>query len=154
MELEIISILIGVFSLMFSIISMHKSNEVTKQISEKTMNSKFFEEIFFEDIILKLPKALADLENSPCNHQEACNRIDKTIVDILERAKFYKYFDEIFYNNVKNAVQSIQDKEFELLDCMDNENIGKNIFNDKTKEINCEVDKLYNLLKNQYSLID
>ena len=66
------------------------ANELNKKIAEKGLNKQFFEEIFFEDIVKNLPNSLDTLEET-----------EDIILSILEKAKFYKYFEKDFYNSIK-----------------------------------------------------
>ncbi|MGU9370095.1 hypothetical protein ACV30O_11900, partial [Clostridium perfringens] len=99
------------------------ANELNKKIAEKGLNKQFFEEIFFEDIVKNLPNSLDTLEET-----------EDIILSILEKAKFYKYFEKDFYNSIKEDLFEID----EILVDLDSQN--REIFEIKREKILAKIE--------------
>lgn len=97
------------------------------------MNKQFFEEIFFEDIVKNLPNSLDTLEET-----------GDIILSILEKAKFYKYFEKDFYNSIKEDLFEID----EILVDLDSKN--REIFEIKKQKILSKIESFYEKLRNYY----
>ncbi|EGT2192499.1 hypothetical protein ACV3ZT_06175 [Clostridium perfringens] len=109
------------------------ANELNKKIAEKGLNKQFFEEIFFEDIVKNLPNSLDTLEET-----------EDIILSILEKAKFYKYFEKDFYNSIKEDLFEID----EILVDLDSQN--REIFEIKREKILAKIESFYEKLRNYY----
>lgn len=109
------------------------ANDLNKKIAEKGLNKQFFEEIFFEDIVKNLPKSLDTLEET-----------ENIILSILEKAKFYKFFEKDFYNAIKEDLFEID----EILVGLDS-NSGE-IFEIKKEKILMKIESFYEKLRNYY----
>lgn len=109
------------------------ANELNKKIAEKGLNKQFFEEIFFEDIVKNLPSSLDTLEET-----------DDIILSILEKAKFYKYFEKDFYNSIKEDLFEID----EILINLDSKN--REIFEIKKEKILIKIESFYEKLRSYY----
>lgn len=109
------------------------ANELNKKIAEKGLNKQFFEEIFFEDIVKNLPNSLDTLEET-----------EDIILSILEKAKFYKYFEKDFYNSIKEDLFEID----EILVDLDSKN--REIFEIKKEKILAKIESFYEKLRNYY----
>ncbi|NGT95377.1 hypothetical protein G6Y98_06145 [Clostridium perfringens] len=109
------------------------ANDLNKKIAEKGLNKQFFEEIFFEDIVKNLPNSLDTLEET-----------GDIILCILEKAKFYKYFEKDFYNSIKEDLFEID----EILVDLDSKN--REIFEIKKEKILAKIESFYEKLRNYY----
>ena len=109
------------------------ANELNKKIAENGLNKQFFEEIFFEDIVKNLPNSLDTLEET-----------EDIILSILEKAKFYKYFEKDFYNSIKEDLFEID----EILVDLDSQN--REIFEIKREKILAKIESFYEKLRNYY----
>ncbi|MCX0370216.1 hypothetical protein LIZ77_05455 [Clostridium perfringens] len=109
------------------------ANELNKKIAEKGLNKQFFEEIFFEDIVKNLPSSLDTLEET-----------EDIILSILEKAKFYKYFEKDFYNSIKEDLFEID----EILINLDSKN--REIFEIKKEKILIKIESFYEKLRSYY----
>lgn len=109
------------------------ANDLNKKIAEKGLNKQFFEEIFFEDIVKNLPNSLDTLEKT-----------GDIILSILEKAKFYKYFEKDFYNSIKEDLFEID----EILVDLDSKN--REIFEMKKEKILIKIESFYEKLRNYY----
>lgn len=109
------------------------ANELNKKIAGKGLNKQFFEEIFFEDIVKNLPSSLDTLEET-----------EDIILSILEKAKFYKYFEKDFYNSIKEDLFEID----EILINLDSKN--REIFEIKKEKILIKIESFYEKLRSYY----
>lgn len=149
---DVISCIIAGMALLASYFTWNKTNEVTKRIAEKTLNTKFFEEIYFEDIILKLPSALSKIHHNEGKMVENCAEVQKIVYEILEKSYFYKYFDENFYNGIKENLFTIEDKLFDLQDAQDKK-LNAHVLEKYKSELVSQTNLFYYALKKHYSSI-
>lgn len=92
---------IAVTAILVSFFTLNKTNSMAKKIATKSLNIKFFEEIFFEHIIIEFPNALSKIQHDELRLAENCEAVEAIIFIIIDRSKFYNYFDTPFYNKVK-----------------------------------------------------
>lgn len=145
--IDIISCVLAAVAIMLSIKTWARDNEFNKKLAQKTLNQKFFEEIFFNIIITDMPKALSNLEYSRTNSNSACEDMENIIMDIFSKAMFYKYFDSDFYEKIKIILVDIDDK---LVYASDN-SIDHITFENYKRQILDLIHKLYSVLKDYYS---
>lgn len=100
--LDIVAIVISICTLIWTL----KSN---KDITEKTLNKEFFEQIYFDYIIIKLPDSLFKLEAKSGSATAECNHMKSLVLEILDKSIFYKYFDSDFYQKIKNILFDLDD---------------------------------------------
>ena len=100
--LDIVAIAVSIGTLIWTL----KSN---KDMTEKTLNKEFFEQIYFEYIIVKLPKSLFELESKSGSAINECNGMKSVVLEILEKSIFYKYFDSDFYQKIKKILIDLDD---------------------------------------------
>ncbi|GAA0825224.1 hypothetical protein [Clostridium tertium] len=145
--MDIISSILAFIAIIISIATWRKDSRFNKELAQKTLNQKFFEEIFFTNIITDMPRALSKLEYSNRNNDLTCENLQNIIMDILSKSMFYKYFDEEFYKKIKDILIEVDEK---LVYASDN-----NINNIRFEHYKCEVTKLihnfYEALKEYYS---
>jgi len=146
---DIVEISLAGLACIISIVTWYKNNEVTKKIAEKTINKKYFEEIYFEYITFKLPSVLTKIQNGEGNLSEICNEANNIIIDLIERSQFYKYFEVDFYNDIKNILINIDEK----LIFISERDVDKFILEKYRIEITALSEKFYEVLKNYYSKI-
>lgn len=145
--IDIISSILAFGAIIISIITWRKDSEFNKKLAQKTMNQKFFEEIFFNSIINEMPIALANLEYSNRNNDLVCENLQNIIMDILTKSMFYKYFDEEFYTKIKNILIEVD----EILVCASDNSVNNIRFENYKSKIKILIDKFYNILKEYYS---
>ncbi|MFR4986814.1 MAG: hypothetical protein ACLUCH_05415 [Lachnospirales bacterium] len=102
--LSIISIIISIIAILVSIYSI-KSNI---KINEINIQKSYFDEIYKDYLIKKIPKARSDIRvigNKITGTKNMCN----IIKDIKFDSLYYKYQDDEFYKNINDICQSLLD---------------------------------------------
>lgn len=145
--MEIISSILAMVAIIVSIITWRRDSKLNKSIAEKTLNQKFFEEIFFEYIVFKIPQVLIKLEYSSGDTNLECEELECIVLEILDKAMFYKYFDSDFYEKIKYILLEVDEK---LVFALDN-NISRAQFENYKSKISELINKLYIILKSYYS---
>lgn len=145
--MDIISSVLAIVAIIVSIMTWKRDSKLNKNIAEKTLNQKFFEEIFFEYIVAKIPQVLIKLEYSNGNTNLECEELESIILEILDKAMFYKYFDSDFYEKIKVILLEIDEK---LVFALDN-SISRAQFENYKSKISDLINKLYKTLKDYYS---
>lgn len=145
--IDIISSILAFSAIIISIITWRKDRKFNKKLAQKTMNQKFFEEIFFNSIINEMPIALTNLEYSNRNNDLVCENLQNIIMNILTKAMFYKYFDEEFYTKIKDILIEVD----EILVCASDNSINNIRFENYKSKTKILIDNFYNVLKEYYS---
>ena len=137
----IISILSLIISITFSIVEYYHS----KKINDINLESELFRDIIKEYLTTIFPNAISEIHfnekrlTSISLLQEALNKFRNSL-------RFYKYYDEEFYNNLKTKTQEIEDyivenedKEFSFEDQ-----------GEVTNKIRQQIKELYRLIAKKY----
>jgi hypothetical protein len=142
-----ISILVSLYALNKADRSTKATDEITKCIAEKTLNTKFFEEIYFDNIINQLPSALSKIYHDEGKLGSNCDKVKDIIYEMLDRSQFYKYFEDAFYNDIKDSLIKLD----ELLTNIQDKTTNRVVFEEyKTQIISC-TNIFYSNLKQYYS---
>lgn len=95
----------AILSLVFMIITIHQ----TKKYFVKNANLYYFEKIFDEYLIEKIPadyeKLLFDKDLKLVEYKNIANDLN----ELRKKAKFFEFFDENFYLSIKAHTQKIED---------------------------------------------
>ena len=145
---DIISILLSLLAVIVSIESLRRTNNLTKKIAEKQLSTKFFEELYFEYIITKLPKSILEVkECSSTNLAIKSEKAQEIIIEILMQSQFYKYFDEKFYNTIRQTLINVE----EILTKLQEPVIDSNNIFDLRRDLANGLNNFYDDLKNYYT---
>lgn len=146
---DILTCIFSAIAIIISLFTWIKTNVNTKKIAQKTLNTKFFEEIYFKHIITELPFALSKIQYNEGNICENCEVAEQIVFTILERSQFYKYFEPNFYDNIKEHLINLD----EILVDMQDKSLNKYTLDKYKKDISSLTNKFYILLKTYYSEI-
>lgn len=138
--MEWISIIISVIAILVSIYSI-KSNI---KINKINIQRSYFDEIYKEYLIKKLPKARSDIrviENKITGTINMCN----VIKDIKFDSLYYKYHDKKFYEKINAMCQNLLDYIVYCDNKVYNDFEQDEIFQD-IKNINLKIEELYEIL--------
>ncbi|WP_154826775.1 hypothetical protein [Clostridium butyricum] len=113
------------------------------------MNKKFFDDIFSDTIIKIIPNKLLQIESNKQLIENNCDELETVINDLLDKAMFYKYFEENFYNKIRDTIIKIDEKLVQR----PNNNVSTEIFIQYNKELHVLVQNLYKELKVYYSKV-
>ncbi|WP_122639031.1 hypothetical protein [Romboutsia sp. Marseille-P6047] len=144
---DLITIVLALATIVISVVLGKKGFFLTKKSTEITLNKDFFEKIFFDFIIVKLPESLTKLEATSENGSVICDEVNEIINSILTKAVFYKYFDEDFYNKLLEVCTKLDE---ELVTAAD-DRLRSHTFIKHRTEIVRLINELYKILKDHYS---
>lgn len=147
---EVVTNVVAIGAIIISIFTWAKTDRTTKKISEKEFNQRFFEEIFFKYIIDKFPRAVINLDEGNYNNKSGCTEIETIVLELLEKASFYKFYDIGFYNRLSQILIEIDDNIVEMKDMK----ISEELYLRKKNLVSTLAFKLYDLLRQYYSNID
>ena len=148
-DTDVAACILSGIAIIASIYACNRSNEVSKKITEKTLNENFFKEIFFEDIIVKIPRCLSKIKYEEHNAAIECNKLDEIIFEILDKIIFYKYFDNGFYIEIRDILIEMDEK----LVIASEDELSKPQFEYYFNKIEELVNSFYSKLKKYYSII-
>ncbi len=136
----------NIISIIAIIISIY-TVKTNKKNNKKTLNKNFFEKIFFEDMVEKIPSLLNKIEKDKLNFSKNCEELDQVINKMLDKCAFYKFFAPDFYKKVKDILIKL-DEELML---EPNREISVEVFKNKVSKIIELINELYKVLKEYYS---
>lgn len=139
------SVIISIIALYLSI----KTYKRNKKVAEKTLNKKFFDDIFSDYLLEKIPRCLTEIEKDRGLIRENSSDFNKIINEMLEEAMFYKYFENDFYKKISKIVVAIDEKTI----VSPNGNSSTEVVDEYKKNLNSLVEDLYKELKDYYSKI-
>lgn len=145
--INIITTILSIIAIVVSIVTFIKGNKLSRKVAEKTLNQKFFEEVFLEYIVSKFPNELVKLEDANIRTKSECSEIEEIVSEILNKAMFYKYFDKDFYDKIKTILLDIDEK---IVLALDNE-INRHLFDEYKSQIIELTNRFYSILKAYYS---
>ncbi len=140
-----ISVIVAFLSLIISLFTFRRN----KIVAEKNLNKKFFDDIFSDTIIKIIPNKLLQIESNKQLIENNCDELETVINDLLDKAMFYKYFEENFYNKIRDTIIKIDEKLVQR----PNNNVSTEIFIQYNKELHVLVQNLYKELKVYYSKV-
>lgn len=144
--IELCALIISALAFIYSFITHNDNKKTTTKTTEKTLNKDFFEKIYFEYMIKKLPDALHSLESKNKNAKLECDHMNDLILEILDKSIFYKYFDEPFYNKIRDIIIKLEDELFKA-----SESRHETIFRNHRGKVEILTKKLYEELRTYYS---
>lgn len=151
-NLDWIAIIISVIALLHTMYVDYKSQKFNKKVTKEGVMSVFFKELYFNILTVEFPELINSFNNGIDNKSkiEILEKIDSIIVNILDKALFYKYYDDKFYEKIREIVITFQDLIFKIQDSLD-----KGTYRSETygAELDLNVSNLYKTLLNYYSSI-
>ncbi|MGL5965437.1 MAG: hypothetical protein ACRCZ9_00750 [Fusobacteriaceae bacterium] len=134
--------IIAILSLLGTIgIGIYTAN-LTNRINKISLNANFFNKLFLDILLEKLPEALDEAISTNLKETDS---LEDIMIDLNKKIVAYKYMDKDFYEKVYNQVVNID--EFLVLD--KNKNI-KNTSAQNTK-LEEKVEKLYQIFMTKYT---
>lgn len=154
MILSCIAIIVSIGSCIYTNYNSRKiakgNNDLTNKLDSRSkissMNKRFFEEILFVEVTKNLPEALARVEDAGSECQEKCEDMRKVIIEITNKVRFYKYFDNNFYDKVCPVLINIE----EILVKATEPSISASAIDSYKKDITTNTNTLYAEFKNYY----
>ena len=117
-------------------------------ISEKDLNRKFFEDIYFEYLTIKIPNEIRKLDNISYIKNNGTEEINDLFLEILDISYFNRFLDFDFYEKICDIIVSIEDLLFRMDEEKSSDDIRK-----LRKELNEDkIRTLYKLFKDYYSV--
>lgn len=144
--IEFGALIVSIIALLYSFKTHRDNKKTSKLTTEKTLNKEFFEKIYFDYMIEKLPDALYKIESISGNAAQECDAMNDLIIEILDKSIFYKYFDEGFYEKIKAAIIKLEDELFEA-----STSRSDTIFREHRDKVINLTKKLYEELRTYYS---
>lgn len=149
--IDFCALVISILAFIFSIKTHFENIKLTKQsvsISEKDLNRKFFEDIYFEYLTTKVPNEIRKLDNISYIKNNGTEEINDLFLEILDISYFNRFLDFDFYKRICDIIVSIEDLLFRIDEEKSFDEIRK-----LRKELNEDkIRALYKLFKEYYSV--
>lgn len=105
---SIIAVIVSGVSIIVSIISAILAYKQQVRLNRINMRAKYFEQIFDDYLIEKIPKARKYLrfeDNKLVDSEQLC----QTLSDLLSSSLYFRYENGEFYKELKKQIQGIED---------------------------------------------
>lgn len=146
-----ISNVIAILAILCSLYCLQRTNTVSKQIANKSLQQDIFKSIFFDFMITTLPeRILLPLEMKSGMIHVSAEDVETVIMDILKRAKPYRYFNEQFYQEFYVAMSDLEEYIFVLI----REQVSGSLTDSLYEKISCKIDvlceRVYSIMKKEF----
>ena len=134
-------------ALALSAIALVITYSQNKKINEINLMSVYFNDIFKEYLLEKIPVALNKIRISETD--EKIKDFDDFLTQLDElrkKALYFKYNDKAFYDNLKNSLLNMEDW---ILDCSVARFVG-NEQKDFYNELQIKVQEIYRIISDKY----
>lgn len=132
-------------AIVVSFFTLYIEQKSNKRINEINLDSHFFTEIYDGYLIKKIPKARMDI----CNKNGTIQGVEK-LVDELNNIRldsvFYKYKDPVFFKEVAEALQNLEDYLAESI----NKTYDNIKYESFLEELNAKILKIYQVITSNY----
>ena len=143
--ISIIAVIVSGISIIVSIISAVLAYKQQVKLNTINMRAKYFEQIFDDYLIEKIPKARKYLRfenNKLVDSEQLC----QTLSELLVSSLYFRYENAEFYKKLKEQIQSIEDYVSQCGNqCYEQEEQGK-VF----EEIHKRLSELYKYINDHY----
>lgn len=106
---DVIAIVISVVSILFSIYSFFKNNELSRKINSVNLESELYMDIFKDFLLEKIPrtrnKIYIDSNGKVCGYDELIN----VVIDLKKKSVYFSYRKHTFYKNLREKLSEIED---------------------------------------------
>lgn len=108
MIISIIAVVLSFLSVLVALGSAVFAYRQNKRLNNINMRAKYFNTIFDDYLITKIPEARKYLRfnnNKLVDSQKLCD----VLTELLNAALYFRYENKEFYNEIKNRIQKIED---------------------------------------------
>ena len=143
--MELASLIISIVAIFLSLLVTIWQNKCSKAINDINLEADLLKELITKPLTEEIPNAYKDLcfPNGVLSETEP---LQTAITNLLEKLRFFKYYDAHFYSEIKKKGQALEDYIVS--------NDGKHFDNDDMSktldEISQMISEVYFLLKSKY----
>ena len=112
--IAILAFLASVIALIISVVSLIQN----KKINTTNLQARYFEEIFKEYIVKRIPNAVSKIDFQEGRLNKKYKKLVDVMMDMVEHSKYYAYAKHEFYEELKIKTISLEDK---LIECASEE---------------------------------
>lgn len=137
--------LLSLIAILISVFTWFKQDSLNKKINSTNLNAVFFEKIYFEIIIDKIPEAQEKIYHDPITHKlMGTEDMEKILSEIRKKSRFFRYTDETYYKELKEKSLLIDEMYVENMN-LDNIEFSKFVENHEEK-----LKVLYSIIIHKY----
>lgn len=105
---ELAPTIIAGIALIISIISIIITYKQNQKLSALNMQSRYYEKIFDEYLINKIPKGRKYLKYLDDGSFTGANKLIDTLSDLKNESLYFKYHNEEFYDDLVNLIETLE----------------------------------------------
>lgn len=137
--------IISIIALIVSIIAAAYEIYLNRKINTINLNAYYFNEIYREHLINKIPKARKYISISN-NKVVGCIYMIKEMQELQSDSLYYKYSDRVYFEKLKKSAQILEEY---LIDC-DNKTFVGEEQTDFLNNLATYLEKLYKVINEKY----
>lgn len=108
MVVSIVAVVLSFFSILVALVSAVITYRQNSKLNSINMRAKYFNSIFDEYLITKIPEARKYLRFSE-NKLVDSQPLSDALTHLLSDALYFRYENTTFYNSLKSKVQEVED---------------------------------------------
>ena len=143
--MEIASLIISIIAILLSLLATIMQIKNSKKINDINLEADLLISLITDSITKEIPNAYSNI-CFPKGVLSKTKDLQNSINRLLEKMRFFKYYDKAFYESIKEKGQALEDyivenegKHFELDDC-----------SKVTDKISKMISDIYYLIKKKY----
>lgn len=145
--LSTIAIVVSIISIIVSAITAFVAYRQNVKLNRINMKARYYEKIFDEYLIKKIPQARKYLRFDNNNRLVDSQQLSEALSALLNDSLYFKYDDREFYKKLKQFIQEIEDY---VLEC------GNSVYEQEEQaqvyiEIQNKLEKLYRYINDNYT---
>ena len=139
---EVITIIISIIALIISIASIHQNNKHT----HLNLQSRYFEKIFDEYLIKKLPISRQYIQYINSRLVDA-NRLIDTLDEMKKSSLYFKYNNENFYKELASKIDHLTS----YLTDSSNRTLDSDEYSEVNMEVKKRIEEIYQIIHKNYA---
>lgn len=144
--MDIAALVISIVSIIISIIVIVYDKAVDKRLNRITMSSSYFNDLYKDILILKIPEAREKISFTTQGKLVGSDALVGILNDIINKSLYFFYTDKDFYNQLKKKTQDLEDYLLQAEDKTIHGEAQTAVFN----EIANKISELYNLMNKKF----
>ncbi len=142
MDYDKIAIIISIFSLGVSLLTLYKENKNNKT----NLKAEYFKQLYMNLLIEYIPKKRLNMKFNN-GKLEGYKAFVNAINQLVSKSMYYKYVDVNYYNNLKNHIVGLEDYVLETANNIIRDEFQNGVFD----EIEIRIGHIYDCLESKYT---
>lgn len=144
--MEIAALIISIIAIVVSVVTAVNDNRRDMKINQINLSAIYFQEIYKDHLIYKIPKARREMRIGPDRKLADTEKLIKELNDVRKDSLYYYYSDRPFYDELVNRLRMLEDY-IVTSEVRNFNNEGKKDFFDQVED---DLKKIYSYIVEYY----